>query len=315
MTNHLDKLFQSIVKSELIKICDEIILVNDASRDNTEGLINSLTESIDLTGKLRQITFKKNKGRFIARFEGALASSTSHILFLDSRIEFTSKSTSNLVELVKSFDVIQGTIQIPIEESIYNLYWDRSHRLIFKKNFQNQMNGFWLSTKNFDDYTSGTGIFYCKRDIFLKAASSFESAPLSDDLALLKKICEIQHIWVTQELEVIWRPRQDLFHFLKRLWERGPSFVSYHVINSTSKMKVPVYVGLFFFALNVIVLITNPKFWIQMVIIELGLIGFSVIIFTKKPKEILKLYLLHILVILSFGFGVLRGLFIEGRKK
>jgi len=58
-------------------------------------------------------------------------------------------------------------------------------------------------------------------------------------------------------------------------------------------------------------LISNPHAWRLFAIIQIILIAFTIIIFTRDPIEIIKLTGLHLAVVFTFGFGVLWGLIKE----
>lgn len=311
MVSSLKAFLQSLIESGVESSFNELVFINDGSTDQTLKILEDFKITHRLHNKMMIINFPKNQGRYQARLQGSLAAHSTHLLFLDTRVEVGNDFASALENLKNKFEIIQGTITIPIDESIYSLYWDRSHRFLFNKNFKDQVNGFWLTFENYEKYTAGTGIFYCNRDYFLRACKSFTADPLSDDRALIKKITEIDKIWVTQELNVTWRPRQTLISFLERLWDRGPSFVSYHVYGQGSGMKKAVLLGGFLLLFNLIYLLINPIHGLMFVAVEFLMMLLSVLVFTRDPIEVIKLSWLHLLVILVFGLGVLRGLYLE----
>jgi glycosyltransferase involved in cell wall biosynthesis len=310
----LKRLTKSIIESGLINICQEIIIVDDGSTDETKSWASTLVNLPQYQGKLIYIDSIINEGRYLCRLKGARASRYTHLLFLDSRTELELNFDSSICDLVKNFEVIQGTVKIPRNESIYNLYWDCSHKYLFSQHYTDQVKGFWLNTDNFENYTCGTGIFYCNKNIFLEATNQFKHPPLSDDRALIKEICKIQRIWTTQNLQTLWRPRQDLKSFLLRIWERGPSFVSYHFYRPDSKMRMPIYFGLVIILANIILLFFDVRMWLISFLVQILAIGMSLVIFTQKPFEIIKLFWLHIAVVLIFGLGIIKGLWTERGK-
>lgn len=309
MCTHLRALLQSIAKSGLVQDIQEIVIVNDGSTDETKVVIEEFRP--EFQDRLVAVNLDKNKGRFEARRIAALKANSKFLLFLDSRVEIKKDFRRALQEICPKFSVVQGVVDIPVEESLFNLYWDRSHRFIFRKNYEDQAKGLWLDTANFDKYTVGTGIFYVEKELFLWACHQFSTPPLSDDIALIQEICQKQKIWVTEKLSVDWRPRQELGPFLARLWERGPSFVAYHVYGKGSPLRKYVYAGLVAIFINAFLFTVDLSSWMKFALIELGLVLSSIFLFTRRPVEALKLMPLHLAVVLTFGFSILRGLCLE----
>lgn len=282
----------------------ELIVVDDASTDETSRVLS-------LYSDIKVIKLEKNVGRYEARKLGALSAQGKFLLFLDTRLEVGEEFCDHIAELISKYSIVQGTIEIPVEESIFNLYWDRSHRFLFKDHFKHQKRGFFLTQENYEKYTSGTTIFLVKKDIFLETLSDFKVAPISDDREVIRKLVAKQEIWVTEDLKVKWRPRQSLPDYLKRLIERGPTFVDYHFYQQKTKFAISVYLGLVVMILNLLLLLNSSVLFFRTLFVELAFMALSVIIFTRSPVEILKLMGLHLLVIFSFGIGVLKGLITE----
>ncbi len=311
MSKQLQPILDSLLTSGLAQACEIVLFVNDASTDNTQAVLEKFRDDNNLKDKVQILTFKANKGRFDARKEGALATTSKNLLYLDTRIEIPNGFVTSFAKLIPQYKVIQGTVRIPSKESIYSLYWERSHQFIFKNHYKDQTSGFWLIPENYEKYTCGTTIFYCERKIFIEACNKFPTTPLSDDRALIKVICEMEKIWVTDQLEVIWRPRQTLSEYIFRIWERGPTFVAYHVYDPGSHLKWPIFLGLVILLLNLLIMIFNSSVWPSFALIQFTLIAMTVIFFTRNPIEIIKLTGLHLAVVFTFGFGVLWGLIKE----
>ena len=310
MGTSLVVLIKSIISSGLINIIEELIIVDDGSTDDTKHIVKQFSSHLNI----RYHDLGENVGRFRARVEGAKTAKTTSLLFLDARTE-CGKDIYLGIQEFWNYSVVQGTVRIPVDEGLFNLYWERSHRFIFQANFKDQKEGFWLTSENFDHYICGTTIFYTKKEIFLYACEKFLEDPLNDDRALIQEIVKIEKIWVTEKLEVIWRPRQEIRSFLYRLWERGPSFVSYHVYGPGSPLKWFVYLGLITVVANLFTLMSAPVFWTKLACLQLFILAATIILFTRSPKEIIKLSGLHIMVILFFGMGILKGLLVEFSKR
>lgn len=71
--------------------------------------------------------------------------------------------------------------------------------------------------------------------------------------------------------------------------------------------------GLILIAANIVLLLADYRMWILLLIAQLGVVGLSILVFTRSPKEIMKIFWLHIAVVLTFGSGILWGLWTERR--
>lgn len=302
MAGDLQTLLTSLGRENLF--AHEILVVNDGSSDATAVVLASFQ------GKITIVNHEQAVGRFLARLAGAKAARGTHLLFLDTRCEIPVGFAATLAAHL-NHDVVQGSIQIPVEESIYNLYWERSHRYMFRHHFKSLPGGFWLTPENFGDHVVGTTIFFCEKNLFLTACAAFASPPLSDDTALIQEICCRKNVWVSESLFVRWRPRQALVPFLARLWERGPNFVSFHVYGSGSPLRKYFVVGLLLILANIAVMLMAPQMWMGFLALQLLGLAFTTLAFTRQPKELIQLAPLHVAVILAFGFGVLKGLWSE----
>jgi glycosyltransferase involved in cell wall biosynthesis len=302
MPDDLQLLLQGLEREQLF--CHEVIVVNDGSAPATTSLLASWGS------RVKVIHHSVSQGRYLARLAGARAARNTHLLFLDTRCEVPGGFAAALASHCH-LDVVQGSLEIPAQESLYNLYWERSHRFMFRHHFRALPGGFWLTPAIFSQHVVGTTIFFCRQDIFLTACASFSAPPLSDDTALIREICQRHNIWVAESLFVRWRPRQALLPFLGRLWERGPNFVSYHVYGHGSPLRKFFFVGLGLVLANLTVLLVTPTLWGGLALTQLLVLAATTLAFTLDPREFFKLAPLHVAVILAFGLGVLKGLWTE----
>lgn len=314
MGEYLPALAGSILSSGLLPEVYEILFVDDGSVDATPQIIESLASESQFDGKIRALRLEPKRGRFHARFEGAKLAKGDWILFLDSRVQVKEGFALNLQRAIKRGGATVGWIDTDVSKNIYSLYWQRSHETVFRRHYSIRT-PVELTTVNYDQYLKGTGIFVCQASHFLEVCTHLErSNILSDDTLLLRELLELGPMRIDPSLAVNWEPRSDLKSFLKRFFERGPGFVEYHVFKAPGRYAAVVMAGLFIIALWSGFSLRYPLDGIFWALMGVPLIALTALLFGKTRGESFRLMPLHTLVILFFGAGVLRGLFMNTFK-
>ena len=303
----MPKLFESLDSSGLLPVLREVILVDDASTDQTPAMLKAFAEKNKTM--VRVVTLKKNSGRFYARWEGAKAAASEKILFLDTRLELVPGFTQALMELTPKHDALMGVVHVDTSTSVFSLYWDRTHKVIFRRHYKACETGFFLTVENYDKFLKGTTVFLCLRKAFTAACEKFSYGELlSDDTALLKVIVKQNPIWVDPRLGIRWTPRENAQEFLTRLWERGPSFVEYHVF---ARRSGPLFLVVLAGLIGLLFLGISTAFFPLEAIIFCGIFVLMVLAstaaFSKSPTEFFRMMPLHVAVISVFGMGILKG--------
>jgi glycosyltransferase involved in cell wall biosynthesis len=308
MASHLDALIQSIEEQGLSQALAECILVNDGSTDETFERIQAHNKPW-----LKVIHLQQNQGRYRARLYGAQAAEQPSLLFLDTRLELEEGFTSKLCQLHLQHAALMGVVNIDTSSSLFSLYWDRTHRWIWRKHFKAAQNGFFLTKDNFDEYLKGTGIFMCPRQSFLDACELYKDhGLLSDDNAIMKHIVAKYPIWVDPGLGIKWKPRESALDFLMRLWERGPSFVEYHVFGGQRGfffwLSMMLYMG---FGLTIGLLATQFLWGLGVIAAGLVLLCLSTVLFSKSIKDFFYMAPLHVGSALIFAVAAIYGLLVN----
>ncbi len=314
MSIYLAELWATIEHSGLANLVTEIIFVDDGSTDNTAAVIESFKSSE--SGK--KIILKKqtdNKGRYLARKVGAEMARGEHLLFLDTRVSLPDDFGQEFIQVCKH-SCAMCMIEIDTKKSLFNLYWQRTHEFIFRRHFKDAKAGFYINSTNYETYAKGTTGFYCSKTIFLNAYAHFNEQVLqNDDTPLLKAIAETDPIWVHAKWRIIWEPRQEFNAFLDRLWERGPSFVEYHLITHKGAYYKILMVALAYILITMTTMIFMPlygKYFFNVAVLALVL---SVFLFAKSIREFIKMLPLHVIVCLVAGFSIIRGVYVNLRRK
>ena len=312
---YLDSQWASLEAAGLLEVVDEIVFVNDGSTDATAAkLLELQTNSPSL---VRIVTHERNLGRFLTRLHGAEAANGSRVLFMDARITLDADFGVKLKPLAEKFPNLMAIAEIDVTKSIFNLYWQRTHEMLFAKSYREQQGGITITPENFDQYGKGTTTVCLDRQMYLRAASKFlANPPLNDDNPLLLEIAREQPIRVDPGFRVWWEPRQGIGEFLRRLYERGPSFVEFHIFTRPRIYFAVTLIAIAYLVCILALVLVNPVMALVMGgVAVLGVI-LSTLFFSKSPREFVRLLLLHLMVVLTFGAGVLRGIVLHllGRR-
>jgi glycosyltransferase involved in cell wall biosynthesis len=318
MEAYLPTLVQSLADSGLLKVAAEIIIVDDGSTDGTAARLAELKNGLPASEreKFRPLILPKNMGRFFARLEGARAANADNILFLDTRVTPARDFAEALDRVSKEHPSVVGSVDIDTTRSVFCLYWDRSHKAIFRKHFKDAVRPIVLTEHNYDDYLKGTGVFLCPRKLFIDACVEFEHQDLlSDDTFLMKRIVEQIPITIHPEVRVGWVPRETYREFVWRIWDRGPQFVEYHVFEKRGLFFFATIAGLAAAAGTCVLLIVAPPVGLGVLAAGTLAVAASTALMAKSPGEFLRLAPLHVGVAAAFGAGAVRGIIVNtGRK-
>jgi hypothetical protein len=285
------------------------VFVDDGSTDGTAAVLQNI--SAEHPGRVTVVTLDSNQGRFFARLRGAEVATGSHVLFLDIRLEPAAGFGAALADTLAAHDAAMGTVAIDETKSIFNLYWKRTHDFWFWRNVRDAQHGFHLTPENYSRYAKGTTVFLCERSLFLSVCRPFaQSGLLSDDTRLLYDVAVRTPIWVEKRLEVSWEPRQTWGSFLGRLWERGPSFAEYHLLDSRG-VNCCLFVVWVLAVLTVLTaIVVKPPVGLALAVAGLVLLAASTALFAKSVAEFLRLAPLHVASICACAFGAMWGLLV-----
>jgi hypothetical protein len=256
---------------------------------------------------------EKNVGRFRARIEGARRATSERVLFLDSRLTLPSGFGEAIRAAADEHTAVMANVDIDVDRNIFCLYWERSHRRIFRRHFEATKTTLTLTPENYDRYLKGTTAILVPRDVFLESCAGFHDL-LNDDTFLLGEVVARTPITIDPRVRVQWVPREDWKGFLARLWERGPSFVEYHVFEHRGAFFWAVVAGGVLFVGFVGLTMVAPPIGLVAAAGALALTAASTALFARTPLELVKLAPLHVAVVGTFGAGILRGLAVNAKR-
>lgn len=286
----------------------EIVIVNDGSTDNTLSLINEM-KSIHKEVKTRLINFSNNKGRSLARFVGACQSKNDSLVFIDSRCMVDKKALKDVKELSKNYDVIVGNAYIEYDRSHFDRVFHLIHNQLYKPHFGKEFEDLVITIDNFDKSPKGTGVLFCKKQVFINnQLEDLENKDVSDDTKLLKNIITCTKTMLkTSKFKVVYLTRTDLKSNVYHLYMRGAKFIDYYFRKGklyNSHIWFMIVATLF----GLVSLWLFPAMFLIYTIIGLILLVIASISLSENLKDIFTCIILLPLFIGVFYLGLWRGL-------
>lgn len=317
MGRYLPSLLHSILDSPFADQIEEVLFVCEKSTDGSEEVISKLAHHQgDKIPRVSVIQPEQRRGLFMARYLGAAAARTDKIFFIDSRIILPKLSGSALPELTKKYDAMCANVDIDEKKNLFCLYWQRSHETIFKRTYLANKGINKVTSENYDQYRIGGTCFYCSRNIFVELSEKYLRSPLiSDDTYLLRDLVAREPIFVHPAFRINWEPRDTWKSFLKHLYVRGPGFAEYHIFEQRGWLFYTVLLGTVYLALTAAFVFVNPLVAVSLISFALMTILLSTVLFAKSPGEFIRLAPLHLGVVLSYGSGALKGIWVIWKKR
>lgn len=312
MADHLPALWESLASSGVLDLAIEVLVVDDGSTDHTRAALEAITAG-PRGELLRALHLPENVGRFRARLEGAKAARGERILFLDTRLVLPAGFGPALAAAAIQHRSVMGHVDIDITRNVFCLYWERSHRFIFRRHYEDSRTLLVLTPDNFDQYLKGTGVFLCERDLFAEACAKYGDL-FSDDTMLMKDMVKTTPIALHPDVRIQWVPRENAREFIARIWERGPGFVEYHVLEHQGRFFWMVVVGGVAFVGLAGVALAFPPAAIVIGSAVLVLTAASTALFAKSVGEAVRMAPLHVAVVSTFGGSIVRGLAVNAAR-
>lgn len=293
----------------------EIITVNDGSTDNTFNILKTKKIEANKLGiNFKIINFQKNYGRVKARKRGAQAAAYEDLAFIDTRVIAERSYLKKLVKLNYTPVIANAFIEKnkSIFDCVYYLTSKKIHYPYWGRNFK----PVYINKNNFDQITKGTGVLFCKKNLFLEACSKIDSGKdVSDDTKLLSFFVNRAQILRTPSPKAQYITRSKFKPYLKHIFNRGPKFVDYYL---DPKKK---YFWLFIFSPIAALTFTITLFFINFTYFSYWL-GFLILIWmivsiwlAESIKDFFIVFSLLPIVGFSFELGILKGLIFKLLRK
>lgn len=307
--NYIGGLLESVFQIDYPSNNYEVIVLNDASTDNTAKIVR-------LFPVVRLIDLKTNVGRYTARKMGAEAALHPHILFIDSRAVVDRAILSVLNGLNEK--IVVGTVLSPEKPGLFDTFYIAIRRIVFRKHHNLAKNPIRLTRENFDDHQKGTTVLYVEKETLFKAYETLSAVDMgknsSDDIRLINTIVQSTDALIHPDVKIIGLSRTSFrTSFLHLMW-RGRTFVDYYFHPAKRNFWLVIVLPLLAILALLLVFFLLPIPWAA----KLGaLFGIDLVItlFLARTMREFKIILFMLPVcVAAFYTGILQGIYLKFSK-
>jgi len=310
----IDKCLDSVIDQDYPKKNYEIIVINDGSTDNTLQEIKKKQKRAEVNGiDIKIINLKNNQGRVIARKTGAENSKYNNLLFIDSRCIANNKILNNIEEI--NYQPIIGYLLMDFERSVFDRFGWLIRKKIYSSYFEKNFKPTYITKGNFDEMGKGTGIFFCKKELFLHSQLKSKTEYVSDDTKLLWNIVQKKKILMHPCVKATYLSRTSLKKEIKHTFERGPKFVDYYLNLKKKRFWLFIFfpiVTLIFTIILILCNLTHLLCWLGFMIIILILTSIWI---SENIADFCTVVVILPIIGLSFELGILKGLILKLLRK
>lgn len=306
--------FESILKQKNSDF--EIVIIIDGPNDELRKIAKQYeAKFIDFGVDVHINQFKENKGRFIARLEGAKMAKYDQLLYLDDRITFKSNYFSTVSNQGINV-VIPNVIEADAKNYISRVLNLMRQKIYGKKNFGTNFKSYAITQKNFEKSPKGTTSLWVPKKLFIDTCKQIQkndgdSKYINEDTKIFKSFISNKiGILKCSKAKIFYHPRAGAWNEIKHLYSRGPRFVNYYSKPGT-RFFIPLTFSLFMIVAFVLAAFAYPKLlMIAFIFLFFGSLVIGVAI-AKNVNDILKVSIGLPIIFLSFYLGILKGIAIK----
>lgn len=301
----------------------EIVVVDDGSTDDTPAVLAELaaTSPVPL-----RVVAQENRGRFLARWEGAQAARADRLLIFDSRLLMGEDSFAYLEQVDAPLGRPPWNGHVPTDPAapLVGRFWEVPTHL-FWGDYLAHPAPTEIRLDNFDRVPKGTGCLIIDRQLFLDACLAAwpeDNAHLvSDDTKLLRFVCERRPLRLDPGFRALYRPRTTVRGFLRHAYQRGTLFVDSYA--GTSALRNVVLLALAVVPVlalaALIVALALGAWWAVGVLLALVVLGIAApaaaAAVRRAPGRAIAAYLTYVVPFGAvFWAGLVRGLRVHRRS-
>lgn len=285
----------------------EIVIINDGSTDKTKENVEKTIRG-NKKIKIRLIN-QSNKGRAMARLEGAKKAKYNNLLFIDSRCSAEKYLLSNISR--KNYPVIVGNPIIK-EDSIYGRFGYLFRKKLYKTSL-NKFDPFFIDEKNFNSVSKSTTVLLIDKTLFLSSQPDDKKVKdNSDDTKLLWNVVKKIKIFKDPSAIVFYQPRVNLLSHLKHTFNRGPKFIDYYLnFNSGNRYMKFIILFLSMLLLSISLILYKSALIIPLISFIFLVFVIICILLSEKFSDFFILIPLLFMTSISFAVGLLKGIFMK----
>lgn len=297
----------------------EVIVVNDGSHDETVDVVEALASGYPVP--LRVLS-QENRGRFLARWAGAVAARHERLLMLDARVLVDPDALSYVGEHPE-FEAWNGHVRTDESTPLVGRFWEVPTH-VFWRRYLRRPRPTSITSESFDALPKGTGFLLVPRDVYRTTAEATWPAAdaylVSDDTRLLRELVRSTPLRLDPAFGATYRPRTTLRGFLMHAFDRGTLFVDSYAGTSTLRDVVLLALALIPpAAFLIVVALALAGLWVGMIVV----VAVAMAALLALPLAAagngapLRAILAYFLYVLPFGVvfwaGLVRGLVIHRR--
>jgi glycosyltransferase involved in cell wall biosynthesis len=304
--NYIGGLLESIYRVNYSEKNYEVIVVNDASTDDTAKIVKQFPE-------VHLISLQANVGRYAARKIGANAAAYPHILFIDSR----ALVDRNILSVLDTLDekTVVGTVLSPEKPGPFDTFYMAIRRIVFRKHLALAKNPIRLTRENFDSLQKGTTVLYVERETLFKAYKTLSEVDMgknsSDDIRLINSIVQSIDGLIHPDVKIVGLSRASSRASFTHLMWRGRTFVDYYFHPSKRKFWLVIVFPLLTLSAILLGMILIPVPGTTKLVALLGLDLIVTLILARTFREFIIILFMLPVCVLAFYTGILQGIYLK----
>lgn len=314
--DHIKDCFDSILsQDDLSSLRFNIIVVIDGPNSELRQIVDNQQNRFKAKKIDFQIyQFKKNMGRFEARLKGARESKNKYILFLDDR---NTLATDYLKEVIKADKkaLIPNVLERDHPQFVAKtMYLLRSK--IYGRRWGRDFPSYEITKENFEKSSKGTTSFWVEKGLFVLACrevgkNHIDLKAISDDTKVMRFLVENNiSIYRSSEAKIYYQPRKSARAELLHIFNRGPIFIDYYLRPGT-RFFAPLILFYITIMMCLILVFTVPSTLLALFVMGITVALLVSVYITGSVVLVASVFVGLILIVISFGLGLLKGLTVK----
>jgi glycosyltransferase involved in cell wall biosynthesis len=294
----------------------EFVIVDDGSSDRTSSVVEALHTGLPLT-----FIKQPNQGRFLARLHGLEAAKGETALLIDLRVFIDEDALAFVFEEMGRDPaklVWNGHPRTASSAKPWTRFWNPITFIAWRRYLGNpRLTSFGVD--DFDHFPKGTGLFIAPVAELLELCEQFDSnyddiSKASDDTLLIKPLAERHRINIAPQFGAVYFPRDSFADFLRHSYFRGTTFVDGHLrpgqrFNRLFWTASGAGLVLAVFGMR------RPRLAAKATVVSVGVLPVGLASAGVAPGDAASFTALLPAFGVTYGAGIIRGLFMRSRAK